>query len=538
MYKLLIVDDEELDRQLVRLMLADHNQFEIVGEAEDGLAAISLSQRLEPDIILMDIRMPDKNGLDAAKEIKSFLAKVKIIMLTAYDDFQYAKEAIAGKASAYLLKPIDEDELLETLSHVVHELEEEKKQKQRLTQLKTELDTNMSAIRTRFFNDILEGFWRDEGSYEHLDERMNLLGLGEIPDTVLVFKVDGIQKQGEKNSYSFFEIYRHEILNLLCSSLESFSPNSLLFSDSFGSSYIIFALPLNETTQKQDLLQLLTKLSAKVEEEYSISLKIGIGGRCQDLFELAKSYEEAMIALSSINPDEGRISCFNDTGEQDKVTSYPKYLENQLLLSIQAGNLEAATKLVGNLLSFFVDKVELEKGKHLVSAILQKASRVITASDAAEVNILEDQSELAKQLVAFTNWAQLSFWLRKQIQKLLEVVVLARGARKYKIVEKAQKYLEENYAEDLGLERVAKHLDISPCYFSSIFKEVTNVSFSDYLMEVRMGKAKELLADPQFTISEVSYKVGFNDPAYFSRVFKREVGRSPTFYRACCGEKF
>lgn len=530
MYKLLIVDDEELDRKLVRLMLEGETQFEIVGEAEDGLAAIKLAQKLEPDIILMDIRMPDKNGLDAAKEIKASLGKVKIIMLTAYDDFHYAREAISGKASAYLLKPIDQEELLETLSRTARELEEENIEKQKQAQVKAEFDANIDVIRTRFFNDLLEGSWKDHGIYEDLEERLALLQLVVLPNVVVVFKLEeGLNRQ-EKAPYVFYELLRHEIFIHLKNTLKEYFRNSFLLSDSFRSNYILAAVPENNEIQKKELLQLLSDWQRKIQEAYSIPIAIGIGRTYERIFEIAKSYEEAMIAISS-NMGEGSLICYDDLGEEGNMTSYPSYLEEQLLLAIRTGNLNESMKLVEHFLSYFIDKVDLKMGKLLVSETLLKAMRVVIVSGTAELKAIEDQLEITKQLVAMDNWVELSSWLRHKIQNLVELVVAAKGSRKYKLVQRSEEYLKEHYGRDLSLDEVSSDLQISSCYFSSIFKEVTGSSFSDYLLDLRIAKAKELLGNPLLTISEVGYKVGFNDPAYFSRVFKRIVGVSPTFFR-------
>ena len=150
-------------------MLEGNCQFKIVGEATDGLEAIRKARELEPDAILMDIRMPNKNGLDAAKEIKSFLSRTKIIFLTAYDDFHYAKGAIEGKASAYLLKPIEQEELLEKLSNVAQELTTEAQQAQRMARLMSEIEANLDLIG----HGSLTNFWQVSGAV--MSQLMNIL---------------------------------------------------------------------------------------------------------------------------------------------------------------------------------------------------------------------------------------------------------------------------------------------------------------------------------------------------------------------------
>ena len=528
MYKLLVADDEDLDRKLVRLMLEGNTQFEIIGEAKDGLAAVSQAKELEPDLILMDIRMPNKNGLDAAKEIKS-LSQAKIIFLTAHDDFEYAKEAIRGKASAYLLKPIDQDELLKTLTQAARELEAETQQEQRLAQLKYELETNLDVIRTRFFNDLLEGSL-SETIHDHFKERLSLLNLALIPNTVVVFKLADLSKQ-VKAPYIMYELSRHEIWNDLVNNLKKFFANNLLLSDSCGSNYRVAAGPITGETRHNELLRLLSALQEELQAKYALSFSAGIGGVCPSVLEIAKSYEEAMIALSSFDSGEDTIICYEDLGEKGNAISYPSYLEQQLLLAIRSGNLEKSLKLSGRFLSFFVDKVELDMGKMLASEIILKATRLLTTSGIKKSNKVEEQLTMTRELMEIANWVQLTAWLRKQIQQLVGTVISVRGTRKYIIIEKAQRFLEEHFAEELTLDKAANYLGISPCYFSTIFKEVTGTSFSDQLMHLRMEKAKELLKDPNFVVSEVGYKVGFNDPAYFSRAFKRIVGFSPTFYR-------
>jgi two-component system response regulator YesN len=393
MYKLFVVDDEELDRKLVKLMLEGNCQFKIVGEATDGLEAIRKARELEPDAILMDIRMPNKNGLDAAKEIKSFLSRTKIIFLTAYDDFHYAKGAIEGKASAYLLKPIEQEELLEKLSNVAQELTTEAQQAQRMARLMSEIEANLDLIRTRFFNELLAGVWSgDEPAHEYFNERLSFLKLDVLPDTVIVFKIGEFLKKQAKTPYIFFELSRYEVLNYITNRLKTYFTDNLLSSDSFAANYLTVAVPVLDAARRKKLLDLLREMQQYIQAKYSISFSAGIGSPCHDILHIAKSYEEAMIALTSFDSTEDVVICYEDLGEKESIISYSSYLEQQLLLTIRAGNLEKAQKLIGRFLSFFVNKTELEMGKMVASEIILKASRFLSTSRIKKLNTDEDST--------------------------------------------------------------------------------------------------------------------------------------------------
>ncbi|SDC11914.1 two-component system, response regulator YesN [Candidatus Frackibacter sp. WG12] len=358
MYKALVVDDEQLERRVMKKIITDEVQeVRLVGEAENGNEALIVAEAERPDIILMDIKMPKVDGLEATKEIAKLYPSIKIIIITAYNEFDYAQRALKYGAVDYLLKPVKPEKIIEVLDELITKIEEE-----------------------RLYNQLV--------------------------------------KQGHDN--------------------------------------------LEESAQFHQ------KVFAKEKK----------------LYELVKE------------------------GEVKEIGSFV----DQLLDEIQQ------------------DDYELVKVKIRIIEFLVSLSRTINQE--AEIEICHFYfEELISESAEINSMNQFASWVKNKLKIVVDKVTKAYDEIEDDIIKQATNYINRNYDQDLTLERVAKAVHLNPSYLSHTFKEETGSNFTDYLTKIRLKKAQELLKTSKSKITEIAHQVGYQNSNYFSQVFKKEFGLTPTQYR-------
>ncbi|EFM10644.1 two component transcriptional regulator, AraC family [Paenibacillus curdlanolyticus YK9] len=440
MYRLLIADDEALEREglewIVNRMLP--NQFEII-HAENGRRAIEQAEERRPHIVLMDVQMPGIQGLEALREIRSMLQDVKLVLVTAYDSFAYAQEAITLGISEYIVKPASRDQMAKLLTRLVEELDREREKRGEQLELKS----RMSTIQPLIENELALILMVDQA-------------MGTSPETLaewLDFRLDKqgrclvIAFPGHDSSLDRGQLY--ETIRRLAKSQTSCIVSSILEHH--------LALFVHQPQAAEDGEEGLSRLAEKLAEAaralLHIAPSIGIGSLRNGAEGLRHSYFEAVFA-STYPGREGQVCLFDD---------------------LKQGKQDAA----------LADGVELSEERQR-SYVLSALNRI---------------RELREEQTAT-------------------------------VMDRAIAYILERFTEELSLEDVAEYVHLNPFYFSKVFKQHVGENFIDYLTGLRIDKAKRLIEDKQLILKEVCYQVGYKDPNYFSRVFKKVTGVTPSEYRA------
>ncbi|GMB08048.1 helix-turn-helix domain-containing protein [Thermolongibacillus altinsuensis] len=407
MYKILIADDEPLEREGLQLMIERMlpDQFTFL-YAEHGRSAIQQVEQYQPHIVFMDIKMPGIHGLEAIAEIRKKYADIKIVILTAYDYFMYAKEAISLGVDEYLLKPVKKEQIVSVLEKLTDKLAVEKKARE------AELETREKLAQLYALSEATFTLF--------LMERMDELDANQvIPIEIekgfaLVIQFETLT---EAEKTQTVERVKHDVKrmrNCLCSPL-------------IDQQIAIFFQTPDEVNEKTiPFAQMLLK---QLEKTLQRRLKIGIGTIQQGTDGLKRSYKEAALALY-YQPSFSRV-------------------------------------------------------QHICDVPL---------------TVRTDEMKTIKP-------------------------------KRQTIIEQVEAFLQENYHCDLSLEEVAQSVHLTPYYFSKIFKKHTGQTFIDYLTNLRIEKAKQLLRDERLNVKEICYDVGYKDPNYFSRVFKKITNMTPKEYR-------
>ncbi|WP_163539792.1 response regulator [Gracilibacillus sp. YIM 98692] len=438
--RIIIAEDEMLERKAMRKFLEENfHDIEVVGEAANGRQAAKLADEHQPDLMLMDIQMPGMSGLDAMATIYQNHPTTKFIMVTAYDSFDYAKQAISFGVKEYILKPSKKEETIKAIRHVQKEIAEEKE--------------TLETKKALFINRLIQG------------EQAESLKQNLFPNM--------------KSGFFFILSEEQEL------------PETYITLDKIG----FYAS--SQTLDKADVLKQMRKLQLELPGD----TYIGIGYPYKQPADLTNSYYEAKQALRHLVQAKKKKYGFppqvDDDTELDAIWQALENGEQEALWHAFNQHASQITENTGMELYFRIKQLLEEKGRKIPNIELTTLTTPEAWRDFLELASLE-----VKQ----------SFQSKNKI-------------------ERAKQYIDEHYQEAISLEDVSAYTDLSPNYFASLFHEATGLTFIEYMTATRLKKAKQLLQQNEWSLKEISAEVGYKDPNYFSRVFKKHTGHSPKQYQ-------
>lgn len=529
MVKLMIVDDEQIVRDGIRFIVEKtfQDSIEIVYSAKTGREAIEAYEDYRPQIIFMDIQMPGINGLDAIKAIKAMNNQVKCVIISAYEQFEYAKSAMELGVNEYILKPINKARLESVLRQIIADIERERAQKNKEIETQEKMDRIIPVLEYGYIYSIL---MNDEYQKENSDY-YSLLNIQKEYGYMMVIEFgDGNTPKNLENkigtgikSDSQYQMIRQMIKYKCKAIVGPLMVNRivvLVYEDLYSSEYEerIRAIELGESIHER----LETMLDSQVY--------IGIGS-CYKSHRFNMSYQEALKSISKMTGE--KVLHIKDAISQpgyEKEYSFSKIKNDQdtIIKKLEEGNiLEVEVKLFHiftKLVRDYANDLELIRMCMLELMVLIHTSAFrngIYINDRDAAAYMNEIKEF-KTVYDLKNYC---------IAKALEITKLIQLEKKTKvstIITEAMEYIDLNFEKDLRLKDVAEEVCISPQYFSKIFKDELGYNFIDYLTHIRILRAKEMLKEGKLSIKEISFNVGYNDPNYFSRLFKKMEGISPT----------
>lgn len=507
MYKIMIVDDEGIERRAMRHMINNGvKNAEIVSEAANGKEAVRLAGIEVPDIILMDIKMPGLDGVEAVKRIKKIRPEMKFIMVSAYDTFEYAREVMQEGVKEYLLKPSRKDEILATVERVMDELDIEREKEQERQALEVKLDQALSFVRSEWVTSLLLDHVRET-------EPVRWREFLELKDGWIYAIVCRLIFQNtveKKRGYAFLK-----------KTFEDQGEGGCLVGPMSGELVPVLIVASNEeqTVRSQAVKTANHVLHAFDHRKGDLDLRIGIGTAVKQVSDFIKSYEEALISLEEAN-NQIRYFIYHPSFVQ-KTENDAVRAEKQLLEAVKDGDEDGA------LSSFERYNREINKNQHERRKAYENLSFMLK-NMAQEMGV---PLQLPSGFPEDAGPRQLQELVKIRLVHAVEEIRQWQSDSVHGLMQGAKLYIDHHYNELVTLEDVAAHANLSAYYFSKLFKEQTGTTFIEYLTGVRIVKAKELLKTTRMSLKEICFKVGYHDPNYFSRVFKKITGRSPSDYR-------
>lgn len=522
MYKILIVDDEELERNALRAIINKGIDSIIeIQEAANGREAIVKSRSYSPDIIFLDIKMPGINGIEAARIIKETNPIVSIIFLTAFNKFDYAHEAIQIGVDDFIIKPSSENRVLEVITKQITKIDNRKSNLDTKENNELKLSKVTEYLENEFIYNlsvrgITEEKFENYLSIMDVDFYSARAGIAKLLfDTYPIYVDSNYQKQVLKRRCAF----------ILKSILKK---KGIITFFNIDLSNIYFLLSVdrekNKNLDNQYIYSLVLELAKEIKVTINLDVMIGIGSVFTHSSMALFSFSKAKNNLR-IGPGLENIYL---PGQEDEITLFPINLEIEMEQAVLSGNRNNVLEIFQKISEWFVSSTLAfnEKKKNMVElfTVLKHAS----AYQSPNGKYLLDDSELRESTETVTLLSLFNLCLND----LLEQINFNLEIENSPVIEKACNFIEANYKKNITLEETASHCGLSSFYFSKLFKKRKKLTFIDYLTNRRIEEAKKILLETSLSIKEISRKIGYNDPNYFTRVFKRVMSTSPTSFRS------
>ena len=530
--KLLIVDDERHVREAIKLLIQwDNFSFQTVLEAANGQDAMEIISNEKPDIVLTDMLMPLINGVQLLESIQNYDSTIKTIVISGYDDFNYVRHTIKYGGQDYILKPIDEEQLNQAISKAVASREKELQQQSIQQQHSIKLNVIKPLYWNKVFSSIME-----QGTISTANEHeiINEFGLSE-PIQFVKVAIIPIQNVCYKTIQRF-----NQNLELLSYSLANIC-NEFLHKDNVGYAFhnwnAGYDVVLILWKQHDHLPSLIQSINRGIERTFGHHCDFGIGSTESFPKGLKASYKAASMALKTynlLNP-QSRVHSLKDNHLQYEMSlRFEKYQEHirLALLSEQLYQAKLHVKLWFDELNR-LPIITLEQLDYWQQQLLLFEARCLE-QELSEVTSSEFSINGSHFYIPFNEEGQLdiSMW-QHQLIKLIEkyMLLIEKSNKQVSISLEIAEFINKNYSEELSLQTIADCFLLSREYISRKFKQDMNENLSDYIAKIRINHAKQLLANPQLKLVQISEMVGYQDDKYFSKVFKKLVGVSPNQYR-------
>lgn len=524
MFKIMLADDEGIVIDSLKFILEKEFGNECVIEyAKTGRSVIELADSFRPDIAVMDIQMPGINGIEAMREIRRNNDNIVFIVMSAYDKFDYAQEAMKLGAIEYITKPMERNKMLTAIRNAMSIVESEKKRRSDDLLIKEKLETVVPILENGLIYNIL--------FHEHFDEDIEsyktMLDI-DSDYAYMMILVSGDDKDGNHMTNAVGASVR------LQQHYREIRENIKVFFEGvtgtvMGNKIAIMVPYGHKNFEYNDRVEVISKareMARKLHQLIGINFRVGIG-KAGELKNMEASYREAINALllttnTVAHADDLPIGC-------EYTDNYPIELEKKLFEEVEKGRTEAA---VAAAKEYFeqIQNMDIMDVRLKVLEFALWAER-IAYSAGGMVYSVSNRRDYLPTLMAFNTMEELCRWFEDRITFSCTNISKRKEDSSNDAIEASKAYIENNYTQNITLEDVSREVNISSYYLSRLFKEETGENFIDYLTNLRIEKAKELLSTTQYSMKEICSMSGYSDPNYFSKTFKKNVGVTPTEYR-------
>ncbi|MDQ0061218.1 response regulator [Paenibacillus harenae] len=539
MYKLLIVDDQpDLVEDLVHNLPWDTIGIDNVYQAYSGPEALAVMNETTIDIVITDIHMPGLSGLELIEQIRGSWTDVRCILLTGYNDFEYAKRALQQQATDYLLKPAEDEELLQAVKKAVAELEQHWSAVTSQQKTLTSLKQNLPVLRKHLLASLLQG-----KSFPAPGELEQKLDMFQLPHTVgspfciiLLRMEDYFDEQTEQDS----SLLEFAVCNI---AEEIFADEYTLWHLKDDHGYLVFLLmrkagSKNAAVKEQLALQQVESKVAQLQHYVSLYLKgtisLVLSKPAAFPADVRDTYERCLVSFRQrIGGERGFMFTLAeeiDTGEANSLTHL--YNPPLLIHLLEAGQWDAIDEKLSNAF----DELEHKWGdshEHILETYFMIASSLSYSIHKNKLWMADIMKENFNQLLGgpqFHTIKQLRSWTTDVLQSFKSHMSFREQDSRSGIVQRVQEYVA-NRLDDASLQTIAAHVYLNPSYLSKVYKLETGEGISDYLSRLKMEKAAHLLRSSNEKIYEIAAKIGYLKTSYFIKVFKDRYGITPQEFR-------
>jgi len=519
MYNILLTDDEQIVIDSLSFIINKNFEGQVnLLTANSGTKALEIATNQDIDIIFMDINMPGLNGLDTVSCILKLKPETVVVILSAFDRFQYAQEAMNLGAFKYITKPVNRNVVIQTIRNAMDYIDNRRGSQNAAVELSKKLDFVSPMVENDFIYACI--FNKDEGMA--LSAYLDYFNLSNKFWCFCTFEFQHINSQNQYEMYLKIRDVLNEEKRCLVSS--------------FMMNRIVVYYPLEDELPEMLFEQEVKSVHTKLSYQITSGIRMGVSSICSDLEKLAEAYKESVKALDKTSSLGG--ICFYKSSEvsntlkseQKESIDDGSEILKQLYIKIKQGSADNVCSLC-DLYSSAIFRYEKDLNK-----IKNKFFEIIVTSRnlVREIDEKFDSSNFDNMFMLLNqenDEKMLQEFLKKNLSEYAVVVENIKNKEENPTISKVCDYINKNLREELSLEQMAEISGVSSFYLSKIFKEEKGVTYITYVTDKRLEMGQKLLKESNLSIKEITSEIGYNDQNYFSRLFKNKFGLSPSDFR-------
>ena len=532
LYRIILVDDEEEVRKgIIRKIDWEALGFQVVGDAENGQDALEKIEQLEPDVVMTDIRMPYMDGLTLTSWIRQKYPSVKVLIFSGFDDFEYAQKAIKLNVTEYILKPVNVEELTRILNRVRENLDQEIEQRRDVDRLRESYLSSLPILRELFLNDMVRGNMPAENIRQKLEEyKIDILGAEKWLTAVINVENEASEETG-LTLHQEKELIPISVKSLLEDNLKDYC-RFMAFNSAVG---VTLIAAVDGERKQTSLIDLLGDICKEIKRILQVTVTIGIGYFSRELEQLPAAYQSAVDALGYREiVGTGKTIYIND---MEPVSRGKLQLETRdeadLIAVVKFGTREKIEAAAKNFAARMEGaRVHMRQLQVYQMSIINCLIRLMQQQDLELGTMFGTDEMYGKVIYGNMKPEEFASVITEVGCRMNEAMNRERDKTAKKVILEAKQYILDHYQDpELSVDVMCRQLHMSPAYFSTVFKRETGQTYIAYLTEVRLDKAVELLNTTDDKTYVIAQKVGFQEQNYFSYVFKKRFGISPTKFR-------
>lgn len=525
MLRILLVDDEKwILEGLKRIIQWEEFGFKITDAVQDGQEAISIALDKHPDVIITDIRMPSINGLELIKQLKGKLEFTRFIILSGYDDFKYAQQAIEYGAYSYILKPVDEDKLIPLIKRVKTDIYREKQRVQEEKLLYEKYKDSLDDVKKNVLNKLLFSTYEDLSSTEK--DIFNEIDNRKVCYQIAVMKVD--KYLNNHMAFDYKDSNRRKLIEKIISDALH---TQYIYEHREFTAYVLMA-------EQECERAFFENICLKVSVETGNTVSICLSKQEKHLNRIKNVFDLSLNALTNKRFFHGRNKVYEPLemiGSQMECKDIfnVSSIRNTLRKAIAALDSDC----LGNCLSYIKEEIlkrelvcSIRSVKNFFILLMEHVADIIVEEFDADGDFLKDMAaiKLIDDIDVFEDIIQL---FESTLVKIIKKLIESHG-NSVKVINAIKLYVKDNFFNsDITLEGISRMYHLNMSYLSSLFKKESGLNFTEYLTKVRIDEAKNLLEYSDIKIDDLAYRIGYKNNKYFNYVFKKECGMSPAKYR-------
>ena len=534
MYRMMIVEDEEIEREYLQNFINWNDMgIEVAAAFESGEEALEFAGASEVDILLTDIKLIGMSGLQLAKKLLERKPDIKVVILSGYQEFDYAREAIELQAFSFLTKPVETEELKSTFEKVISRCLTEQNDRLQRERLSKMIERNMPVLKSKFFDDLIQG----RLSEQEIERNLEYFGLdvSSCCYNVLISEIDSYESLTEGMEPSDVHMLIVKVLDCLDSVKNNFGARIVTFHVKDGRYCTLMGI---EASDAGNLHQLSLHLAEKLQERLNTHLKldatVGIGKGVGSLKDLKFSFKTACDAVAfkfymGIN----QIIHYNDV----------YYNESSSIIDLDETGRKIVTAVglcdrdnLDKRLAALFDEIRKNSCtdlyiRNLCINLLSKLSVMLQDMHDSFGKIFGSEALVWEKILKLDTVFDIQMWLRNVFNAVIDYLAEKKSGSNKKIISEILRFIDENYHKNISIADISHKVYLSPNYISIIFKKETGESFTNFLIRYRMEKAAQMLKDTTLKVYEIGNRVGYENTSHFCAAFKKLYGVSPNEYR-------